>query len=65
MKVAIVTRLLAEWDVDVYTAHFLVLSVQCSVSYLTLSTIFLLVLRFVLQKHPNPNNFSRQPLFRN
>jgi hypothetical protein len=39
MKVAIMTRLLAEWDVDVDAAHFLVfsdqylvISVRCSVS---------------------------------
>jgi hypothetical protein len=79
MKIAIMTRLLAEWNVDVYASPtqppqrggvvknviflFRIKHLAILLPLWGLGGLF--YFHFVSQKHPNPYNFSQFPLFPN
>lgn len=79
MKIAVMTRLLAEWYVDVYAgptqppqrggvvkSDIVLFRIKHLAIWLPLWGLGgLFSIHFVSQKHPNPNNFCLFPLFPN
>jgi len=79
MKITVMTRLLAEWDVDVYASPTLPPQrggvVKNGIVLFRIKHLAILLplwglgglffFHFVSQKHPNPYNFCQFPLFPN